>query len=216
MELIGWIGSLLFGICGFPQAYQCYKDGHAKGISSSFIWLWTGGEIFTFIYVAMLPITSWPLIANYTINLISVIMILKYKYWERKYEKGSWQDKYINGKWDKVNPKSWPPHKDLGYAVSCNRITPENPTVKTYIAKQEKPTINPTRFVKDTNIFFTPTTTGIWRDENGKTAQELFPDNYHDYTPVPIIRVGVRHCSFCDKEVSSIDSHTCLNGERRN
>ncbi len=168
MELIGWLGSIMFGICGFPQAYQCYKDGHAKGISGSFIWLWTGGEVFTFFYVAMLPITSWPLIANYTINLISVITILRYKYWERFYEKGSWQDRYINGKWVS--------HKDSDYKEEGHVVHTDNPAVKIYVTNLEKPMLNPTMLTKDIDVFFTPTTTGVWRDQNGKTAQEILSD----------------------------------------
>ncbi len=105
MEIIGWIGSLLFGICGLPQAYRCYKEGNARGMSHYFIWLWTGGEVFTFAYVLMFPVISWPLVVNYSINLISVIIMIKYKYWER--------NDFFN-----VDPKSWPPHPNLGYAKS--------------------------------------------------------------------------------------------------
>lgn len=73
----------MFGLCGLPQAWKSYKDGHTKGISDGFLFLWTGGEIFTLIYVLSLPILSWPLIVNYSINLVSVITMIKYKFWER-------------------------------------------------------------------------------------------------------------------------------------
>lgn len=84
MEIIGWGGSILFGACGLPQAYKSYVEGHARGLSHSFIWMWTGGEILTLIYVLSLPTLSWPLITNYLINLVSVIIILRYKYFERR------------------------------------------------------------------------------------------------------------------------------------
>ena len=82
METIGWIGSILFAVCGIPQAYHCWKTGNARGLSWGFIGCWFFGEIFTLIYV--FPKSDWPLIFNYTLNLVFLLVIIKFKIWERK------------------------------------------------------------------------------------------------------------------------------------
>lgn len=81
MELIGWIGSILFAICAAPQAVQCAKDGHARGLNWFFLLAWLGGEIFTIIYIW--PKQDIPLLANYLVNLIFLVVMLRYKVSER-------------------------------------------------------------------------------------------------------------------------------------
>ena len=81
MEIIGWIGTICFAICGLPQALQCYRDGHAKGLSWSFLLLWFGGEVFTITY--LWPKQDWVLLTNYCLNFVSLIFMLRYKIWER-------------------------------------------------------------------------------------------------------------------------------------
>jgi len=81
MELLGWIGSLAFAICGLPQAILSYKQGHSAGISWGFISLWAIGEVLTLIYV--FDKGHPPLIFNYVGNLIFVGIILRYKIWPR-------------------------------------------------------------------------------------------------------------------------------------
>lgn len=82
MKVIGWIGGLLLAWCGAPQAIRSIKQGHSKGISRSFLFMWGVGEIFVLAYV--LPNGDLPLIFNYFANIIFVGIILKYKFWERK------------------------------------------------------------------------------------------------------------------------------------
>ena len=81
METIGWIGSMLFSICGFPQAVQCTRDGHARGLNWAYLLCWLGGEVFTLIYV--LPMGNLPLSVNYLANLAFLVIMLRYKIWER-------------------------------------------------------------------------------------------------------------------------------------
>lgn len=45
INTIGIIASILFAFCGAPQAIQCIKQGHAIGISRSFVYMWLVGEI---------------------------------------------------------------------------------------------------------------------------------------------------------------------------
>lgn len=81
METIGWIGAMLFAICGLPQAIQCAKDGHARGLNWFFLLAWLGGEILTIIYVW--PKADMPLLANYMVNLVFLSVMLRYKIKER-------------------------------------------------------------------------------------------------------------------------------------
>lgn len=82
LEIIGWIGSIAFALCGLPQAILSYKQGHSNGISWGFIGLWFLGEICTLIYV--IPKNHWPLIFNYVGNIIFAGIIIYYKIFPRK------------------------------------------------------------------------------------------------------------------------------------
>lgn len=82
MELIGWIGSILFAICGLPQAIQCWKDGHSRGLNWFFLLAWFWGEVFTIAYVW--PKRDIPLLANYAANMGFLLVMVKFKIWERK------------------------------------------------------------------------------------------------------------------------------------
>lgn len=82
MEYIGIIGSIAFAICGMPQAINCAKEGHSRGLSWSFLILWFIGEVFTIAYIW--PKQDWILLSNYILNFASLLLMLRYKIWERK------------------------------------------------------------------------------------------------------------------------------------
>lgn len=82
MHTIGWLGSLFLAICGLPQAWLSYKQGHSDGISTSLLVLWGAGEILTLFYVT--EKFDWPLIFNYGMNLFSLGVIAWYKLYPRK------------------------------------------------------------------------------------------------------------------------------------
>lgn len=77
MELLGWIGSFMFAACGLPQAIECWRAGHSRGLAWGFLGLWAGGEILTLAYI--LPKMDWPLIFNYAVNLVFLGVMLYYK-----------------------------------------------------------------------------------------------------------------------------------------
>lgn len=77
METIGWIGSILLAFCGLPQAIESYKTKNSDGLTWAFLIMWGVGEIFTIIYI--IPKWHWPLIFNYTANIIFISIILYYK-----------------------------------------------------------------------------------------------------------------------------------------
>jgi uncharacterized protein with PQ loop repeat len=76
---IGWIGAILFAICGIPQAYQCYKQKHAHGLSWPFLLTWFGGEVLTLVYIFLKPTLDIPLVFNYVFNLLALLIIFYYK-----------------------------------------------------------------------------------------------------------------------------------------
>lgn len=79
MELIGWLGSLFLSICGIPMAVKSWRDKHSDGVSHLFLWFWFLGEVLLLIYV--LPKLDYPLIMNFAVNIISVLVIIRYKYY---------------------------------------------------------------------------------------------------------------------------------------
>lgn len=84
IEQIGWLGSLMLGICGLPQAYQCFKQKHAEGVSKGFLLLWLGGEILMQVYVINKHGFDMPLLANYWLNTVLCVIIAKYMFFPRK------------------------------------------------------------------------------------------------------------------------------------
>jgi uncharacterized protein with PQ loop repeat len=74
---LGWVGSICFSICAVPQAYSSIKQGHSNGISWLFLILWFIGEVCTIIYV--LPKLDYPLLLNYTGNMLCLLVMIRYK-----------------------------------------------------------------------------------------------------------------------------------------
>lgn len=80
VEIIGWIASILFAVCGAPQAYQSWKDGHSNGVSGAFMWTWLFGEVLMQIYVILQHGMDMILLVQYWANTLFVLLILWYKY----------------------------------------------------------------------------------------------------------------------------------------
>lgn len=77
METIGWIGSILLAFCGLPQAIESFKTKNSDGLTWGFLIMWGLGELFTIVYI--IPKWHWPLIFNYTANIIFISIIVYYK-----------------------------------------------------------------------------------------------------------------------------------------
>lgn len=79
MEIIGVLSTICFGICAVPQAWQAYRTKRADDINSTFLILWTIGEIGAIIYQYHLNgfiIFHY----QYILNLICIVIIGWYKY----------------------------------------------------------------------------------------------------------------------------------------
>lgn len=79
-EIIGWIGNILFAICGFPQVIKTWKTKSAGDLSALFLWLWLLGELLTFIYVVIGDLQSHqlhiPLYFNYSVNTLMAAYLI--------------------------------------------------------------------------------------------------------------------------------------------
>lgn len=80
-ELFGWIGSILLAFCGLPQAICSLRQKSSHGISWGLLLMWGLGEIFAVLYV--LPRTEWPLLFNYSANILFLSIITYYKIWPK-------------------------------------------------------------------------------------------------------------------------------------
>jgi uncharacterized protein with PQ loop repeat len=82
--ILGWIGSVMCALCGFPQACKCFKQGHAKGVSKLFILMWLMGEIcFIIATLTSFGFVGW-LMLNYFCNIFFISIILRYLIYPRK------------------------------------------------------------------------------------------------------------------------------------
>jgi len=79
MEIFGWLSAFFLGACGIPQAYHSWKVGKAEDVSWSFLIMWLLGEMFGTVYVLNFNPIPWPLFANYILNAILIMIVLKYK-----------------------------------------------------------------------------------------------------------------------------------------
>jgi uncharacterized protein with PQ loop repeat len=77
---IGWLGAWMLALCAFPQVLETVESGHADGVNLTFLLLWLGGEICTFIYLLHKDYKKLiPLCFNYGMNIIFILIILMYK-----------------------------------------------------------------------------------------------------------------------------------------
>ena len=44
-NVLGWIGSICFALCGLPQAIKCVRQGNTQGLSTLFLTLWSVGSV---------------------------------------------------------------------------------------------------------------------------------------------------------------------------
>lgn len=82
MYHIGWFGNSLLAICGLPQAFKSYKNGHSKGVSRWFLWTWVIGEVFAFAF-HLLTSDNYPQVMNYVMNLGFISIVIYYSHFPR-------------------------------------------------------------------------------------------------------------------------------------
>lgn len=90
IETIGWVGNILFAICGIPQIIKTYRTKSVNDLSALFLWLWLWGELLTFIYILFgdmeTGIRHFPLYFNYIVNIFMALYMIWAKYvYPKKY-----------------------------------------------------------------------------------------------------------------------------------
>lgn len=73
VDFIGWVGSLLLAMCALPLAWEALSKKYIT-INSTFLLIWTLGEIFTFVYIY----GDWILMLNYGINIVLLVPVWWY------------------------------------------------------------------------------------------------------------------------------------------
>lgn len=89
-ETIGWVGNIIFAICGVPQVIKTFRTKSAKDLSALFLWLWLVGELLTFVYIVVgdyeTGIVHFPLYFNYIVNVFMASYLIWAKYaYPKKY-----------------------------------------------------------------------------------------------------------------------------------
>lgn len=82
IQLIGYIGSLAYALCGLPQAVMSIKNGNSRGVSRGFGILSLIGSAFSLLYAV--PKGDYVLMLNFGCNIVVWSIILKYSYFERQ------------------------------------------------------------------------------------------------------------------------------------
>lgn len=90
IEAIGYLGGLFLAICGFPELIRTIKDKKCH-LGWAFLLLWFFGEVLMLVYILFKP-WDYPLILNYTLNLIMVAVMVYYKVQTYIYSKKPWQE----------------------------------------------------------------------------------------------------------------------------
>ncbi|MCB0219929.1 MAG: hypothetical protein KDH09_09570 [Chrysiogenetes bacterium] len=83
IESIGWLGNTLLAVCGAPQAFQSLRQGHSRGVSAGFLWLWLSGELCAGVYAALHLNFDAPILFNIGCNVLFISVIMRYLYWPR-------------------------------------------------------------------------------------------------------------------------------------
>lgn len=79
MEIVGWMGAILFAMSAAPQAWMSYKQGHSEGVSNGLLSMWFGGELLSMIAMAAEPQIIWYVMFNYVLNFLFLLVIIHYK-----------------------------------------------------------------------------------------------------------------------------------------
>jgi uncharacterized protein with PQ loop repeat len=84
VEVIGWVASFMFAFCGAPAAYQALKTKQDH-TNPYLIWMWFIGEVLMQVYVIAKHGFDMPLLFQYWINTLFVVIIIIYKYGLNKF-----------------------------------------------------------------------------------------------------------------------------------
>lgn len=73
---IGWLGSILLALCALPEVIRTIHD-KTSYIGWGMLATWGIGELLLLIYIILRK--EYPLIINYSFNLILILILIYYK-----------------------------------------------------------------------------------------------------------------------------------------
>lgn len=84
IDIIGWVAAAILAMKAVPQVMKSHRKGNGKGLSPTFLWLWLVGQSLMLTYLLLQPTFIVPVITTVAINLVMVIIIMRYRYFPRK------------------------------------------------------------------------------------------------------------------------------------
>ena len=75
-KLAGWVCSICFMFSGLPAVISAFQTGISE-IHNGTLALWTLGEICAILYI--LPRRDIPLLANYSVNIVFIVILWWFK-----------------------------------------------------------------------------------------------------------------------------------------
>lgn len=82
MELIGYAGSILLGVCAVPLAWDTHRKGY-DNTNGPFLYTWFLGDVCMLYHVIANVPFDGPLILNYSFNTLLLLIILKNRFFPR-------------------------------------------------------------------------------------------------------------------------------------
>ena len=83
-KMLGWAGAGFFAFCAVPQVIQTLREGHARNLSSLFLWMWLVGAILCTVgSVLDVGVVPW-LLFNYSFSILCVLVLLIYKLFPKR------------------------------------------------------------------------------------------------------------------------------------
>ena len=76
---IGWISNNLLAWCALPAVLDIIEKGTADGYSGVFLAMWLVGEILGVVYMVRQKKVLYPILFNYSVNILLISIIVYYK-----------------------------------------------------------------------------------------------------------------------------------------
>ena len=77
LDYVGWLSTLCFTIAGLPQVIKTIKEGHARGISTGFLFFWYLGNVTGAVY--SIACRNVPLSIGFVVTVLFGSIMVKYK-----------------------------------------------------------------------------------------------------------------------------------------
>lgn len=79
VDLLGYGGAFLLTVHSIPQVIKTIKTKDVSSFDASYLWMWCCGATLMFFYI-LLSTQNAPLLANYSLNVVIVSVLLYYFY----------------------------------------------------------------------------------------------------------------------------------------